>query len=298
MEAPPCDLIDHAMLSRLAYLPLTAREAKIGQVSGRHLSPHHGSSLEFAEYRRYEPGDDIRRLDWRVYGRSDRYFVKEFEADTNLRCCLAIDGSGSMAYGQKFLFARRLAASLAFLAVQQGDSVGCHFGSEARDEHIPCSRKPAHLREIFAALTEWRPETGRAGFPSSLHQLAERLAQRALLIIFSDLFFEPSELAESLQHLRYRKHELAVFQIIDPSEEDFNFLEPMLFSDLEGDDRLPTEPRAIRETYQKAFADHRAAINTLMEQHQVDYHLARCDEDLKHVLAKFLTGRSRSRSSR
>ncbi len=154
--------LDPAALSRLAAVPLFARRAMQGSVSGRHPSPHRGSSVEFAEYRKYVPGDDLRRLDWRAFGRSDRYFVKEFEADTNLRCCLVVDTSGSMDYGSagttKIEYARRIAAALGHLALQQGDAVGLSCVADGVVRNIPPRRNPAHLMAIFDALEAARPE--------------------------------------------------------------------------------------------------------------------------------------------
>src|SRR5213593_1348681 len=158
----PRSFLDVQVLSRLASVPLFSRRPMQGNVSGRHPSPHRGSSVEFAEYRKYVPGDDLRRLDWRVYGRSDRFYVKEFEADTNLRCCLVLDTSGSMDFGSvgvtKIEYARRIAGTLAYMAVQQGDAVGlsCVAGGVVRG--IPPQRNPAHLMTVFDLLEQARPQ--------------------------------------------------------------------------------------------------------------------------------------------
>src|SRR6266566_5596272 len=168
--------LDPAVLSRLASIPLSARRPMQGNVSGRHPSPHRGSSVEFAEYRKYVAGDDLRRLDWRVYGRSDRFYVKEFEADTNLRCCFILDTSGSMAFGSagvtKIEYARKLAGSLGYLAVQQGDAVGLSCVAKGVVRSLPPSRNPAHLRAFFDALEQIRPD-GETHLPMVLHELAE-----------------------------------------------------------------------------------------------------------------------------
>src|SRR5436305_4090540 len=170
--------LDHGVLSRLANFPLLARRPMLGTVSGRHPSPHRGSSVEFAEYRKYVPGDDLRRLDWRVYGRSDRFFVKEFEADTNLRCCLILDTSGSMAFGSagvtKVEYARKLAGSLGDLAVQQGDAVGLSCVAKGVVRSLPPSRNPAHLRAFFDMLEQAKPE-GETHLAAVLHELAETI---------------------------------------------------------------------------------------------------------------------------
>ncbi|HEV7223370.1 MAG TPA: DUF58 domain-containing protein, partial [Pirellulales bacterium] len=185
------------VLARLAAIPLFARRPMQGTVSGRHQSPHRGSSVEFAEYREYVAGDDPRRMDWRAYGRTDRFYVKEFEADTNLRCHLVLDTSGSMDFGSrgvtKLEYARRIAGSLGYLAVEQGDAVGltCVAGGAMR--HVPPRRNPAHLSAVFDVLEQTRPK-GETPLPAALHELAETAAQRALVVVLSDFFIEPDEL--------------------------------------------------------------------------------------------------------
>ena len=178
----------------------------LGSVSGMHRSPHRGSSLEFAEYRKYVPGDDTRRLDWRAYGRSDRYYIKEFEADTNLRLCLIMDTSGSMNYGNgeqtKLNFAKQLCGTLAYLAAQQGDAIGLYCAGEQFDKQISPKRSSSHLKTILDEL-ETVEATGGTGLVAALHEAAERIRQRALVIIVSDLFVEPKQLGECFQHLRF-----------------------------------------------------------------------------------------------
>src|SRR5436190_9564666 len=160
----PRSFLDAGVLSRLGGFPFLARKPMLGNVSGRHPSPHRGSSVEFAEYRKYVPGDDLRRLDWRAYGRSDRFFVKEFEADTNLRCCFVLDTSGSMGFGStgvtKIEYARKLAGSLGYLAVQQGDAVGVSCVANGVVRSLPPSRNPAHLPAFFDILEQAKPEGG------------------------------------------------------------------------------------------------------------------------------------------
>src|SRR5207249_8604372 len=218
--------LDSAALSRLAAVPLFARRPMQGSVSGRHPSPHRGSSVEFAEYRKYVPGDDLRRLDWRAYGRSDRFFIKEFEADTNLRCCFILDTSGSMAFGSagitKIEYARKLAGSLGYLAVQQGDAVGISCVARGVVRSLPPTRNPAHLRTFFDILEQAKPDDETRLVPV-LHELAETIRQRALIVILSDLFVEPELLRGCFQHLHFRKHDVAVFHLLDPLELSFEF---------------------------------------------------------------------------
>ena len=243
--------LDTTALSRLAAIPLFARKAMQGSVSGRHTSAQRGSSVEFAEYRRYVPGDDLRRLDWRAYGRTDRYFVKEFEADTNLRCCLVVDTSGSMDYGSggttKIEYARRLAAALGHLSLIQGDAVGLSLVADGLVRNIPPRRNPAHLSGIFDALEAAKP-AGKTRLGPILHELAETVRQRALVVILSDFFVEPSILRECFQHLRFRKHDVAAFHLLDPQEIGFDFRRPTRFLDMEGGPSIFAEPSARSPT--------------------------------------------------
>jgi uncharacterized protein (DUF58 family) len=293
--------LDPAVLSRLAAIPLFARRAMQGNVSGRHPSPHRGSSVEFAEYRKYTPGDDLRRLDWRAFGRSDRYYVKEFEADTNLRCCLVIDTSGSMDYGSagttKIEYARQLAGALGTLALQQGDAVGlsCVAGGVVRN--IPPRRNPAHLMAVFDALEAARPH-GETRLPEVLHELAETIRQRALMVIVSDLFVEPERLKGAFEHLRFRKHDVAVFHLLDPREVDFDFRRPTRFLDMEGGPAIFAEPSEILERYRKAVDGYLASLKDVVLGAAVDYHRVGLDENYEQVLMRFLIGRAARKGAR
>src|SRR3954468_1669158 len=193
----PRPFLDAQVLARLANVPLFSRRPMQGSVSGRHPSPHRGSSVEFAEYRKYVPGDDLRRLDWRAYGRADRFFVKEFEADTNLRCCLVLDTSGSMDFGSegitKIEYGRKIAGALAHMALQQGDAVGLSCVARGIVQNIPPRRNPAHLATVYDILEQTRPQ-GETQLVPVLHELAETVRQRALVILLSDLFVEPEAL--------------------------------------------------------------------------------------------------------
>lgn len=279
---------------RLSHTPLAARQAMLGHMSGRHQSPHRGSSVEFAEYRKYVPGDDTRRVDWRVYGRSDRFYIKEFEADTNLRLCLILDTSGSMAFGSsdvtKWEYARRLGATLARLAISQGDAAGLYAGGPKLHCAIPPSRRPTHFMALNTALQAMHP-VAETGLTDHLHQLAEEIPQRALVVLISDLLDDPDKIIDCWQHLRFRKHDLAVFQITDPEERSLDLDQPMRFLDLEGDDMIVAEPELIRERYQAAVERHSKALQEGVAQCQVDFHEASTDEDYEQVLVRFLTQR-------
>jgi uncharacterized protein (DUF58 family) len=293
--------LDSGMLSRLAAVPLLARRPMVGGVSGRHTSPHRGSSVEFAEYRKYVPGDDLRRLDWRVYGRTDRNYVKEYEADTNLRLCLVVDSSGSMGYGStgvtRIEVARRLAGTLAFLACRQGDAVGISCVAEAVVRNLPPRRNPAHLRLVLDALEETRPQ-GASRLPEVLHEIAETVRQRALVVILSDLFMEPEALAGALGHLRFRRHDVALFHLLDPQEIRFDFRRPTRFLDMEGGSPLFADPLDIAARYQQALSAWLGAIRSIVLEQGIDHAQVSLDEDCEKVLARFLVGRATARGRR
>jgi len=293
--------LDPAVLARLGSLPLFARRPMQGNVSGRHPSPHRGASVEFAEYRKYVPGDDLRRMDWRAYGRTDRFYVKEFEADTNLRCCLVLDTSGSMDFGSagtsKLQYARQLAGALSYLAIQQGDAVGLSCVADGIVRSIPPRRNPAHLMHLFDAL-----ETAHADGPTQLavvlHELAETIRQRALIIILSDLFLPPEELGDCFEHLRFRKHDVAAFHLLDPLEIEFRFQRPVRFLDMEGGTAIFAEPNEIADRYQRALEAYLQGLKQVVQEKAVDYHRVQTDEDYEQVLTRFLVGRTRARGVR
>ena len=293
--------LDPAALMRLSAVPLLSRSAMQGTVSGRHPSPHRGSSVEFAEYRKYVPGDDLRRVDWRAYGRSERHYVKEFEADTNLRCCLVVDTSGSMGFGSdggtKMEYARRLAGALAYLAVQQGDAVGLACVAAGKVADIPARRNPAHLSIVFDVLESTQAE-GETQLIPILHELAESNRQRALMIVISDCFLPPDELKGCFEHLRFRKHDVALFQLLDPAELAFNFQRPMRFLDMEGGAAIFTDPTDIAERYHEALREHVTALNEMVLESSVDFHRATITDDYEQVLSDFLVRRHQQKGGR
>ncbi|MDZ4820005.1 MAG: DUF58 domain-containing protein [Planctomycetota bacterium] len=298
--------LDPQVLSRLAGIPLFARRPMQGTVSGRHASPHRGSSVEFAEYRKYVPGDDLRRLDWRAFGRSDRFYVKEFEADTNLRCCLVLDTSGSMGFGStspgskgvtKIEYARRLAGTLGYLATQQGDAVGAACVAKGIVRTLPPRRNAAHLRLVLDLIEEAKPE-GETQLVDALHELAETIRQRALIIIISDLFVDPSLLASCFQHLRFRRHDVSVFHLLDPQEISFDFRRPMRFVDMEGGPSIFAEPNDIIDRYTKAVQQYLVDLKKVVLDSAIDYQRISMDEDYEQALVRFLVGRAQSKGLR
>ncbi len=300
-DRQPRSFLDAQVLSRLAGIPLFARRPMQGNVSGRHASPHRGSSVEFAEYRKYVPGDDLRRLDWRAYGRSDRFYVKEFEADTNLRCCFVLDTSGSMNFGStgvtKIEYARRIAGTLGYLASQQGDAVGLSCVANEIVRTLPPKRNAAHLRLILDMLEQAKPK-GETQLAAVLHELAETIRQRALIIILSDLFIEPETLRSCFQHLRFRHHDATVFHLLDPLELNFQFRRPMRFLDMEGGPAIFAEPNDIADRYDKALQAYLVALKQVVLESAVDYQRISIDGDYEQALVRFLVGRAQAKGMR
>ncbi len=288
------DFIDNTLLSRLGSLPIESRVPMLGNVAGKHRSPHRGSSVEFAEYRKYVSGDDTRRLDWKAFARSDRYYIKEFEADTNLRAYFVVDASGSMKFAgngeSKIQYARRIAASLAYLLVNQGDAAGLSVCTDKLHLEVPPSRRAAHLDRIFSTLQNVEP-AGETGLIGALHTIAEKISQRAFVVILSDLFTEPTALADALQHLRYRKHDISVFHLMDPLEIGFEFDRPHRFVDMEDGTALVAEPTLIAEEYKTALRDFLATVRAKCHDANADYQLVTTDTPLEPLLREFLTAR-------
>ena len=292
--------LDPAVLSRLMALPLHARHAMLGNVSGKHRSPVRGSSLEFAQYRKYVPGDDTRRLDWRTWGRSDRFYIKEFEADTNLRLCLLIDTSGSMDFGPKGAtrldYARRVAGTLSYLAAQQGDAVGL-WSMAAKAIEIPPKRGASHLGLVLDQMAGLTP-IGGTTLLTALHDAAEKIRQRALVVILSDFFVPPAELKSAIQHLRFRKHDVAAFHLLDQKELDFDFDRPARFVDLEGGEPVLADPSLIARNYREAVRLYLAEMDELVRTTGLDYHRVKMHEPYDEVLVRFLLGRTPKRAAR
>jgi len=254
-------LLDADVLARIHRLELVARGVVEGFVSGRHRSPYRGFSVEFAEHREYTPGDDIRDLDWRVYGKTDRYFVKQYMEETNLRCTLLLDASGSMRYTgeaaaqyrgrrlSKFEYARLMAANLAHLLIYQQDAVGLVTLDRRIRRYWPASSRSGYLKTILDEMAATEPADETALAPV-FHEIAERIRRRGLVIVFSDLFDDAAAILGALHHFRFRKHEIIVFHIMAEEELTFPFDRWTLFRDMENSERrLELDPQAIRATY-------------------------------------------------
>ena len=300
LEEKEQPLIEADVVGRLIGQPLLARFPMEGTVSGHHRSPHRGSSVEFAEYRNYVPGDDIRRLDWRVFARTDRYYLKEFEAETNLRCYVVLDCSGSMGFkgnnGIRFDYAKRLAATLSYLVINQGDAAGLVHANAKDNIEIPPRRNASHLQLILDSLNQASPK-GETNLIPLLHELAEKARRRALVIILSDCFCDETELRDALQHLRFQKHDLALFHLLDPLELDFTFERPVRFVDMEGSQSIVTEPATIRAEYQLQLTRFLKKLQTNCHEFNADYRQVTIDQPYDRVLADFLNERARRTKS-
>jgi len=288
---------DPSELARYGGLTLVARTIVEGFLSGIHRSPFKGFSVEFAEHRQYYPGDELRHVDWRAYGKSDRFFVKEFEEETNLKAYLVLDASGSMRYRgkqgtSKFGFAQQVAASLAYLMLAQLDAVGLIVHDTRVRQLIPPRASSKHLLGILRGLEETTPG-GETALAPVWHEIATRhLDRRGLVVLLSDCFDEPSPLVRSLQHLRHRKHEVLLFHILAPEEIEFPFERPTRFKDMEKiGDELCVDPRRMRSEYRTNFEAYRTELQRKARDLRVDYHLLRTDEPVDRALGAYLARR-------
>jgi uncharacterized protein (DUF58 family) len=288
--------LDPAVLSRLGHFNLLARRVVEGFISGLHKSPHHGFSVEFAEHREYAAGDDIRRLDWVALARSDRYYIKQYEQETNLRATIVLDCSGSMNYSSggltKLQYGSFLAATLAYLMTRQQDAVGLVlFDTETR-LNLPPGQSPMHLNEICRRLEQAAPG-GETNISSTFHELAESLKRRGLVIILSDLYDNEREVMRAIRHFRQKRHEVIVFQILDRAELELPFTRLLDFHDLETDERLQVDPRDIREAYVQELQAFIDGYRRNFTENNVEYVLTDTTMPYDFMLTAYLARRQR-----
>jgi len=290
--------LDPEVLARLEGLALRAKTIVEGYVSGVHRSPYHGFSIEFAEHREYVPGDDLRYLDWKVFGRTDKYYLKQFEEETNLVCHLVLDTSESMRYQgpgeerSKLDYAKCLAATLAYLVLRQQDSVGLvTFDDQIRSFVRPASN-PSHIKQLLHVM-EHSPAERKTDSAALFHALAERLTKRGIVIVVGDLFDDVPTLVKGLEHLRHRRHEVIVFHVLDPAELEFPFHDTTRFRGLEQWPSVVSEPRALRQAYLEHFQEYLRQVERGCRRHRIDYVLARTDRPLELVLSTYLASRLR-----
>ncbi|RMG39363.1 MAG: DUF58 domain-containing protein [Planctomycetota bacterium] len=268
-----------------------------GHVSGAHRSPFHGVSAEFAQHREYTPGDDLRYVDWKIFGRTDRFYVKQFQEETNLPCYLLVDTSRSMTYRSanvrysKLDFALRVAAALAYLVLRQHDAVGLVCFAETVGPAVPPSNAGGHLRSVLETFERVQP-AGATAMRSVLDEVAARLKRRSVLLILSDCFDEVEPLFRGLKHLRHRRHDVSVLQIIDPAERDFPFQDHIEFRDLESSLRITTDAQRIRKTYHEVFAHEQRRLVRGLRDLAVDHHLVTTDVAPEAAVVGFLQRRA------
>lgn len=297
-DVPPGSggMIDPDAVMRIRSMELRAKVIVEGFFKGIHRSPYHGFSVEFTEYRQYTPGDDTRYIDWRLFARSDRYYIKKFEDETNLRCHLLVDHSRSMSYSSgeysKSQYAGTLAATLAYFLSTQGDAVGLATLSEAIDQYLPARNRPGHLRRLMLALE--KPAQGRATeFGAPLKRMAEMLTKRGLLVLISDLLAPIDHLERHLDYLRSRGHEIVLFHILDPAELNFDFELPALFRDIETGRDLYIDPATARKQYKRRLSEHLSKAQNACRNLGIDYHLFSTDRPFELALLDFLNDRMR-----
>src|SRR3954469_12685384 len=289
-------------LARISALDLRARLIVEGLMTGMHRSPYQGISVEFAQHRPYVAGDDIRHVDWKVLAKTDRVYLKQYQEETNLHLICVVDASESMGYGTvgasdaswtKFDHAAGIAGSLSYMAIQQQDSVGLAVFDRELKKFLKPSNSPGQWKTITQELTVM-PRNAKTGTGHVLDQLAEKLTHRSLIIVLSDFFDDIEGIQQGLRHLRYKKHEVMVFQILDPMEVEFPFEDVTLFKGLEGLGELPTEPRALREGYLEQLASFTEAMKKLCRGMHVDFQRMNSGEPLDVALSSFLATRSAS----
>lgn len=297
MATAPAAFLDPVMLARISDLALLARTVVDGFMHGQHRSIRKGSSSDFAEHRSYQPGDDLRRIDWRVFGRTDRFYVKEYDADTNAGVLFVLDSSGSMDFGSgaltKFRYGQALVASLAWLSQRQGDRVGlATFAGDLADV-VPASTR--HLQLLLHTLGRAKPG-GPSQLVTAVDKLAHLTTRSGILVLVTDCYESPDNIARSVGTLRMRGHDVIVFHLVDVAERDFPYAAATTFEDAESGARLPLRPDDLRTKYQKLLTEHHTALTKRLAGTGADYVRVYTDQPLDHALHEYLDRRlARSR---
>ncbi|HUE14959.1 MAG TPA: DUF58 domain-containing protein [Planctomycetaceae bacterium] len=273
---------------------MRARQIVEGFLSGLHRSPYYGQSVEFVQHREYVPGDDFRRIDWKVWSKTDKYYIKQYEEDTNLRTLLLVDVSESMSFGTgamtKYDYACTVAAALAYLLLRQQDAVGLVTFDDRIQSRVPPRSRQSHLHAIIKSLQAGAPAS-KTGIDRLLGQVAEEQSLRGMIVLISDLFVDPQQLDRGLSLLRHRGHDVLVFHILDDEELDFNFSGTTKFEGMEGAGDVMCDPRALRDGYLAAFNDFLEKIRRQCARQLIDYQTIRTSEHLDAALAYYLNHR-------
>ena len=285
------------VVAKLGSMELRARLVVEGFITGLHKSPFHGFSAEFSEHRQYRAGDDLKHIDWKIFGRSDRYYVKQYEDETNLRCLIAVDQSASMGYASeghitKFQYASYLAAALSYLVLQQRDAAGLATYTTDVDTYLPPRSKRSYVQELIKTLDAATPHD-TTGTATALHKLAERLTRRGLVVIISDLFDDPEQILQALRHFRHNQHDVLVMQVLDPREVDFNFSSAAVFKDMETGDELTTQPLHLRTAYRGAMEEFCTQLKRGCHAQNIDYVRITTDRPFDMALREYIVKRQR-----
>ena len=291
--------MDPSVLARIGNLELVSRAVVDGFINGLHKTPYFGASVDFAEHRGYVPGDDIRRMDWKLWARTDRYYIKEYEAESNMNFSVLLDASKSMDYGSKGItkldYAKILTACLTNLVHHQRDRVGFVAFDTEVIEHVPPSAK--HMETVLHVLD--RLKAGRPGsLTEPLHRLAEHFGRRGVLVVISDLYDDPDAIVSAVQPLRFRGNDIIVFHVLDPTELEFGFSDAQPFEDLESGEQMPVVPEAFREEYRSLVKAHIDALTQAFSAVRVDYTLLDTSKPLDYALFRYLSARSKMMKSR
>lgn len=289
--------LDPINISSVQNLELRARLVVEGFITGLHKSPYHGFSVEFSEHRSYQPGDELRYIDWKVFGRTNKFYVKQFEEETNLRCTIAVDSSASMAYSSKghipkYEYAIYLASALAFMMNKQRDAVGLSVYNKDIVKYLPSRSKQSYVAQLIKALDEIKP-SDTTGTAESLNILAERIKRRGLVIVISDFFDDIDSIIQGLRHFRHKGHEVLVFHTLDPREIDFKLGPSATFVDMESGDELLTNPHQLQKAYSEAVQNFISKFKELCYNNNIDYHLTLTNEPFDKTLLSFLTKRNK-----
>ena len=291
---PGARFVDPVVLARIGNLELVSRSVVDGFINGLHRSPYFGASVDFAEHRGYVPGDDIRRVDWRLYARTDRYYIKEYEADSNSNFATLLDVSKSMGFGTRGItkldYGRMLAGCLTYLVHRQRDRVGLVAFDDDIVEHVPPSAK--HMDTVLHVLDRLNPSKP-GSLRAPLHKMAEHFGRRGVLVLISDLYEDPDQVLEAVGPLRFRGNEIVVFHLLDPAELDFSFSDPSAFEDLESGEQIPIVPEALGDQYRELVKAHITGLTERFTANRIDYTLINTASPLDHALFSYLTTRER-----
>lgn len=297
VRAPGSSLLAPETLQKVSKMELFARQVMDGYVQGMHKSPHVGFALDFAQHRQYVPGDDVKRIDWRVYAKADRYYIKQYEVTTNLRCNIVVDASGSMNYQgatdaiSKFRYAQFVAAALSYIVLHQQDSAGLITFDNKIRSFIPTKSTPSQLMRILRTLDTTRAEN-ETGIAPILHEIAERIDRRGLVVIISDLFEDADKLMEAMHHLRHKRHEVILLQVMANDELEFPFRKWSQFENLElPTDKIRLDPALMRSIYLENLKRHQEALRVGLAKQHVSHLLLNTSQPFDEALMTYLAQR-------